>query len=287
MPIVSSGEIQLIADIAGEFTSLGSSDVSLTAARDAAGLADGQVQMTQFYGLSDAVAPSVTVSSSTSISASGFTANGNVTDDGGASVTERGFYIGTSTTATSNTKYTVSGTTGAYSYSITGLSSSTTYYVFAFVTNSAGTTITNYTSTSTSADYTILGVTSNSFSHNGRNYGLNSFGSMPNSQRPSGTKTASVSNSGSTITSFIRGYASGPSHNGLYIEYIQMGGISTGSSSSRQKDGPNFGTHGSGQGNVSIGGSTIFGRGGMYLYWYVGWKRGSTVLGTTTIFYYG
>jgi hypothetical protein len=287
MPITSSGQIALITDIEAEFDQTGSTDISLFQARDDAGLDAGEVAMTDFYGLASAVAPTVTVQSSSSVSSSGFTANGNVTADGGASVTERGFYIGTSTTATSNTKYTVSGTTGAYTYAITGLSSSTTYYVFAFATTSAGTTITSYVSTTTSADYSILGVTSNSFSHNGRNYGLNSFGTMPSSQRPSGTKTASVSNSGSTITSFIRGYASGPSNGGLYIEYIRMGGQNTGSSSSRSKDGGNFTTHGSGTSGVSIGGSTISGRGGMYLYWYVGWKRGSTVLGTTTMFYYG
>jgi len=287
MPIVSSGEIALIADIEAEFDQAGTTDISLQQARDDAGLAAGEVAMTDFYGLSDAVAPTVTVQNSSSVSSSGFTANGNVTSDGGGAVTERGFYIGTSTTATNNTKYTVSGTTGAYTYAITGLSASTTYYVFAFATNSAGTTITSYRSTTTSADYQLLGVTSNSFSHNGRSYGIGSFGTMPNSQRPSGTKTASVSNSGATITSFIRGYASGPSSGGLYIEYIRMGGQDTGSSSSRTKDGGNFNNHGSGTSSTSIGGSSIRGRGGMYLYWYIGWKRGGTVLGTTTIFYYG
>lgn len=287
MPVTSSGQIALIADIEAEFDQAGSEDISLAQARDDAGLAGGEVAMTDFYGLSDAVVATVTVQGSSSVSSSGFTANGNVTSDGNGAITERGFYIGTSTTATNNTKYTVSGTTGAFSYTISGLSASTTYRVFAFATNSAGTTITSYTSTTTSADYQLLGVTSNSFSHNGRSYGLNGFGTMPSSQRPSGTKTFSVSNSGATITSFFRAYASGSyPYNGLHIEYMGAGGQSVGASSSREAIGGNYGNHGSGTTTRSIGGSSIYGRGNMPLYWYVGWKRGGTILGYNTIFYY-
>lgn len=149
MPIVSSGEIALIADIEAEFDQTGTTDISLFQARDDAGFSAGEVAMSDFYSASDSVAPSVLIGSSSSITSSSFTANANVASDGGASITERGFYIGTSTTATNNTKYTVSGTTGSYTYAISGLSSSTTYYVFAFATNSAGTTITSSTSTTT------------------------------------------------------------------------------------------------------------------------------------------
>jgi len=287
MPITSSGQIALIADIEAEFDQTGSTDISLQQARDDAGLTSGEVNMFAFYGLSDAVAPTVTVQSSSSVTSSGFTANGNVTADGGASVTERGFYIGTSTTATNNTKYTVSGTTGAYTYNFTGASASTTYRVFAFATTSAGTTITSYVSTTTSADYQILGITSDSFSHGGRSYGINSFATMPSSQRPSGSRTISVSNSGSTITSYIHGYAAGPSSGGLYIQYMNGGGQGTGSSSSRSKDGGTYASHGSGTSGVGIGGSSISGRGGMMLHWYVGFRRGGTVLGHTRYFYYG
>jgi hypothetical protein len=141
MPITSSGQIALIADIAAEFTSLGSTDVSLDGARAEAGLTAGEVAMTDFYGLSDAVAPSVTTNTATSITTTSMTIRGNVTSDGGGTITERGFYFGTnSASPTNNTKYTVSGTTGAYSRSMTGLSSGTTYYWWAFATNSAGTT---------------------------------------------------------------------------------------------------------------------------------------------------
>lgn len=287
MPITGSGQIALIADIEAEFDQTGSEDISLAQARDDAGLSSGEVNMFAFYGLTDSVPPTVTVQGSSSVSASGFTANGNVTADGGAGVSERGFYIGTSTTALNNTKYTVSGTTGAFTYAISGLNASTTYYVFAFATTSAGTSITSYVSTSTSASYTLLGVTSNSFSHNGRNYGINGFGTMPSSQKPSGTKTVSVSNSGSTITSFFHAYAAGPSNGGTYIQYMNMGGQGVSNVTSRSANGGNYANHGSGTSSVSIGGSSISGRGGMYLYWYVGWKRGGTVLGHNNIFYYG
>jgi len=68
------------------------------------------------------------------------TAGGNVTSDGGASVTERGVVWATSINpTTSNNKVVVSGTTGSYSAEITGLTSNTTYHVRSFATNSVGT----------------------------------------------------------------------------------------------------------------------------------------------------
>lgn len=150
MPITDSGQIALIADIAAEYTSIGSTDVSLEAARDAAGLSAGQVAMTQFYNLSDVVVPTVATNAASSVSSSSMTINGNVTNAGGGTISERGFYFGTSTNATSNTKYTVSGTTGAFSRSMTSLSGSTTYYAFAFATNEAGTTIASMITQATS-----------------------------------------------------------------------------------------------------------------------------------------
>jgi len=138
MPITSSGEISLIADIEAEFDQTGDTDISLFQARDDAGLSDGQIQMTDFYGLSDAVSPSVTTSSNSSIGTSSIQANGNVTSDGGGTVSSRGFYFGTSSTYSNNTKYTVSGTTGSFNRNFTGLSAGTTYYATAFVVNQVG-----------------------------------------------------------------------------------------------------------------------------------------------------
>jgi len=68
------------------------------------------------------------------------TSGGNITSDGGATVTERGVVWGVSANpTTSNNKITVSGTTGSYSAEITGLASNTTYHVRSYATNSVGT----------------------------------------------------------------------------------------------------------------------------------------------------
>lgn len=163
MPITSSGEIALIADIEAEFDQTGTTDISLFQARTDAGLTAGEVAMTDFYGLSDSTAPSVTTNALSSATTSSMTASGNVTSDGGASITERGFYFGTnSVAATNNTKYTVSGTTGTYTRSFTGLNSSTVYYCWAYATNSAGTTIGSRVNLTTLAPYSPSPVAMNS-----------------------------------------------------------------------------------------------------------------------------
>ena len=81
--------------------------------------------------------PTVTTSAATSVGSTTATLNGNVTSDGGVAITERGFYC--DTTSNPTTKYTVSGTTGAYTKNMTGLSPGTIYYFKAYATNSVGT----------------------------------------------------------------------------------------------------------------------------------------------------
>lgn len=69
---------------------------------------------------------------------------GEVTTDGEATITERGFVYSTSATPTiANSKKIVTGTIGAYTDNITGLTVNTTYYVRAFATNSFGTGYSN------------------------------------------------------------------------------------------------------------------------------------------------
>ena len=87
-----------------------------------------------------ASAPTVTSSAATSISATGATLNGNVTADGGASLSERGFYTKISSgVTTSDTKRVATGTaTGAYTLDVTGLSVNTRYYFKSFASNSVG-----------------------------------------------------------------------------------------------------------------------------------------------------
>jgi hypothetical protein len=138
MPIVSSGQIALIADIEAEFDQPGTEDISLLTARDDAGLGSGEISMQAFYGQSDVVAATVVTNSASSVSYNSMTINGNVTNDGGGTITSRGFYFGTSSNYASNTKYTVGSGTGTFSRSMTSISASTTYYATAFAINAAG-----------------------------------------------------------------------------------------------------------------------------------------------------
>ncbi|WP_157815914.1 cellulose binding domain-containing protein [Spirosoma pollinicola] len=92
-------------------------------------------------GAVTSVAPTVLTSAASGIGTTIATLGGNVTADGGASVTQRGVVYSTTnaTPTTSDTKVVIGSGTGTFSQSITGLTSSTTYYVRAYATNSVGT----------------------------------------------------------------------------------------------------------------------------------------------------
>ena len=85
--------------------------------------------------------PTVTTSDVTNITAAiSATCGGNVTDDGGLTVTARGVCWSTSPNPTINDSHTSDGTgTGTFTSNITGLTYYTTYYVRAYATNSNGT----------------------------------------------------------------------------------------------------------------------------------------------------
>ena len=86
------------------------------------------------------LAPTVTTSDVTSITSNSAVCGGEVTDDGGASVTARGVCYSTSQNPTISGQHTSDGNgTGAFTSSLTGLEENTTYYVRAFATNSEGT----------------------------------------------------------------------------------------------------------------------------------------------------
>ena len=85
-------------------------------------------------------APTATTQAVSSISYTTATGNGNITSDGGVAISERGIVWNTSTNpTTSNNKATASGTTGAFTASLTGLSQGTHYYTRAYAINAAGT----------------------------------------------------------------------------------------------------------------------------------------------------
>lgn len=86
--------------------------------------------------------PTVTTAAISNITASTATSGGNVTSDGGASVTARGvvWSILANPTIEQNLGMTSDGEgTGQFVSSLTGLSASTTYFLRAFATNTAGT----------------------------------------------------------------------------------------------------------------------------------------------------
>jgi uncharacterized protein (TIGR02145 family) len=104
--------------------------------------------------------PSVTTSTPTNISETSATVGGNVTSDGGATVTERGVYWGTSPNPeTTGTKKTIGSGTGIFEGSLTGLASSTPYYVKAYAINSQGTVYGNQVGFTTGIAITTPSVT--------------------------------------------------------------------------------------------------------------------------------
>ena len=87
-------------------------------------------------------APTVTTQAVTSILGLTATGNGNITDEGGDSVTQHGVCwntTGTPTTSDDKTEEGAAGGTGAFTSDMTGLLARTTYFVRAYATNGAGT----------------------------------------------------------------------------------------------------------------------------------------------------
>ena len=86
-------------------------------------------------------APTVTTSSATNITTSSATIGGNVTSDGGATVTERGVCYSTSssTPTTSNNKKSLGSGLGNFTVNLSNLSAGTKYYVRAYAINEIGT----------------------------------------------------------------------------------------------------------------------------------------------------
>ena len=101
-------------------------------------------------------APTTSTTAASNITATTATLNGNITSDGGATITARGFVYATSNTdliigATDVASVAVSGTTGVFTENITGLTAGTKYYYRAYATNSVDTTYGAVQSFTTSA----------------------------------------------------------------------------------------------------------------------------------------
>jgi len=84
--------------------------------------------------------PTVTTTAVTAITQTSATSGGNVTSDGGDTVTARGVCWSTTDNPTTSNSKTINGTgTGAFQSTITGLNLGAAYHVRAYATNSAGT----------------------------------------------------------------------------------------------------------------------------------------------------
>ena len=95
--------------------------------------------------------PTVTLASASSITATTALSGGNVTSNGGASVTARGVTWNTVGYPTIDGNHTTNGTgIGSFTSSLTGLSPGTTYYVRTYATNSVGTAYSSQISFATS-----------------------------------------------------------------------------------------------------------------------------------------
>jgi len=92
------------------------------------------------YGVAPPVVPTVTTTAITNITTITATSGGNVTDDGGESVTARGVCWSTGQNPTTAGSKTTNGTgTGVFVSNIINLTPGLTYYVRAYATNSMGT----------------------------------------------------------------------------------------------------------------------------------------------------
>lgn len=119
------------------------------------GVSYGDVKTFTTTATTPTVITSPTISSITSTS---FVAGGNVTADGGSSVTSRGIQRSLSIDMTSPTNTTMGSGTGAFTGTISGLTAGTTYYLRAFATNAIGTVYGEIISVATLGGPTVVTI---------------------------------------------------------------------------------------------------------------------------------
>ena len=104
--------------------------------------------------------PTVTTTAMSGITSTTAVSGGNITDDGGQAIIERGICWNTSGSPTITDSKTSNGTgTGSFSSNLTGLNSGATYYVRAYATNSIGTGYGDEVSFTTTSNDTPSGST--------------------------------------------------------------------------------------------------------------------------------
>lgn len=84
--------------------------------------------------------PTLVTTDASGITQTTVTTGGTISNDGGATITERGIVYGTSSNpTTTNTKVSSGSGTGSFSINVTALTPNTTYYIRSYAINSAGT----------------------------------------------------------------------------------------------------------------------------------------------------
>ncbi len=113
----------------------------------------------------NASVPTISTSEASSITITSATCGGNITSNGGATVTQRGICYNTSQNPTINSSKIIIGSgSGTFTKSITGLIPNTTYYVRAYATNSQGTAYgdqINFKTTSAEGSGTVTDIDGN------------------------------------------------------------------------------------------------------------------------------
>ena len=127
---------------------------------NSAGTSYGNEQSFTTEAVVRAVAPTASTAAASDITSTTATLNGDITSDGGATITARGFVYAISNAgltigATGVTNVIVSGTTGVFTENITGLTAGTAYFYTAYAINSVGTTYGEVQSFTTEAALSI------------------------------------------------------------------------------------------------------------------------------------
>lgn len=193
--------------------------------------------------------PTVTTSSATNISYTSAFVGGNVTSDGGATITERGVCYATySSPTTSNSKMKSGSGTGSFTANLTSLSDGTTYYARAYAINSEGTTYgsqvtftTKAYSTPTVTTNTVTDITSNSATISGNVtsdggatvtergicYTTSSSPTISHSKVTSGTGTGSFSANLTSLSANTKYYYRAYAKNSKGVSYGDIGSFTT------------------------------------------------------------
>jgi len=193
--------------------------------------------------------PIVTTTSASNVQYTSATVGGNVTSDGGATVTERGVCYATySNPTTSNSKVKSGSGIGSFTANLTSLSDGTTYYARAYAINSEGTTYgsqvtftTKAYSTPTVTTNTVTDITSNSATISGNVtsdggatvtergicYSTSSSPTISNSRVASGTGTGSFSVNLTNLSANTKYYYRAYAKNSKGVSYGNQGSFTT------------------------------------------------------------